>query len=205
MRIVGGALGGRRVRAPAGAGTRPTSDRVREAVASVLEARGAIDGAVVLDLYAGTGALAFEALSRGAARAVCVESDRRAAAAIARGAEELGLRARVTVVGVALGPRLPRPALERLRAALGPAGASLVFADPPYALVDHVPPLLAALSGASLVAPGAWVVLEHATRRPPGGPLAALSVEGAYRYGDTAVLLARASAGSPSDPAPPRP
>ena len=76
MRIVGGSLGGRRFSGPPGDATRPTSERVREAIASALDARGWIEGAVVLDLFAGTGALAFEALSRGADRAFLVERSR---------------------------------------------------------------------------------------------------------------------------------
>src|SRR5437764_414764 len=93
-RIVAGVLGGRRIVAPPGRGTRPTSDRVREALFSILGA-DAVEGARVLDLFAGSGALGIEALSRGAASATFVESDPRAAAAIDRNLEELGLVGRV--------------------------------------------------------------------------------------------------------------
>ncbi|MCA1674991.1 MAG: RsmD family RNA methyltransferase, partial [Actinobacteria bacterium] len=90
MRIVAGWAGGRRLAVPQ-SGTRPTSDRVREAVFSALEARMDLDGARVLDLYSGSGALGLEALSRGAAHALFVESDARAAAVVRRNAADLGL------------------------------------------------------------------------------------------------------------------
>ena len=197
MRIIGGALGGRRFRGPPPGATRPTADRVREAVASALGARDAIEGAHVLDLYAGTGALAFEALSRGALRATCVERERRVAASIAACATELGLRARVDVVVAALGPRLGAPLESRLKRAAGPDGFDLVFADPPYADVDEVPPLLLRLAALGVLAEGALLVLEHATKQPPTLPAPSpqqprfFTTEATYRYGDTTVLFAR--------------
>jgi 16S rRNA (guanine966-N2)-methyltransferase len=190
MRIIGGALGGRRFRGPPPGATRPTADRVREAVASALEARGALAGARVLELYAGTGALAFEALSRGALRATCVERDRRVAAALLRCAGELGLAARVDGVVAALGPRLPAALESRLVRAAGAEGFDLVFADPPYADVDDVPPLLLRLASLRVLSDDALVVLEHATKQPPvESPF--LATQAAYRYGDTTVLFAR--------------
>jgi 16S rRNA (guanine966-N2)-methyltransferase len=203
MRIIGGALGGRRLPAPPGGSTRPTSDRVREAVASALASRGAIEGARVLDLYAGTGALAFEALSRGAVRACCVERDRRAAAAIEATARTLGLAARLEVVSAPLA-REPAPALvSRLARAAGPGGFALVFVDPPYAEIDDALPLLARLAVRGVIAPGALVVLEHATRQPPhlADDDAFFTFDAAYRYGDTAVLfLRRRTDAEASDP-----
>jgi 16S rRNA (guanine966-N2)-methyltransferase len=98
MRIVGGTLGGRRIAPPSGNLTRPTSERVREALASALEARDAIADARVLDLYAGTGALGFEMLSRGAAKLVCVERDARMAEHIRRGAQSLDVSGQVEVL-----------------------------------------------------------------------------------------------------------
>ncbi|HQW72588.1 MAG TPA: RsmD family RNA methyltransferase, partial [Ornithinibacter sp.] len=89
-RIIAGTLGGRTLRTPPGSGTRPTSDRVREALFSALDARGAVAGARVLDLYAGSGALGLEAASRGAESVLLVESDRRAADVIAGNVRELG-------------------------------------------------------------------------------------------------------------------
>ena len=91
-RIVGGAAGGRRIAVPPGSGTRPTADRVREALFSSLESEfGSFDGLAVLDLYAGSGAIGLEALSRGAARVVLVESDRKAAEVIAANVKVVGL------------------------------------------------------------------------------------------------------------------
>ena len=117
MRVVAGEFGGRRLRAPRGAGTRPTADRVREALFSML---GDVSGARVLDLYAGSGALGIEALSRGAASAVFVERDAQAAATIRRNLDELGTEGdvrRQDAHGVPgrvpghLRPRLLRPAI----------------------------------------------------------------------------------------------
>ncbi len=204
MRIIGGALGGRRFHGPPPGATRPTSDRVREAVASALEARDAIAGARVLDLYAGTGALALEALSRGAQRACCVERDRRVAAALEACARELGLAPRVEVVVAALAPKPASPLAARLRRAAGGVGFDLVFADPPYAEIDDVPPLLERLAALGVIAPDALVVLEHATRqppRPPPGGATFFTPDAAYRYGDTTVLfLRRRSEPEASDP-----
>jgi len=203
MRIIGGALGGRRLPGTPAGVTRPTSDRVREAVASALASRGAIEGARVLDLYAGTGALAFEALSRGAVRACCVERDRRASAAIESTARALGLAAQVEVVTAPLA-REPAPALvSRLVRAAGTGGFELVFVDPPYADIDEVLPLLARLAARGAIAPAAWVVIEHATRQPPrlADDDAFFTPDAAYRYGDSAVLfLRRRTDAEASDP-----
>jgi len=210
MRIIGGALGGRLFRGPPPSATRPTADRVREAIASALMARSAIEGARVLDLYAGTGAFAFEALSRGAERAVCVEREKRVAAAIETSATELGLRARVEVIVGALGvsPRAEDrrgraqssgPLEQRLRRAAGSDPFDLVFADPPYADIDDVPPLLQRLAALGVIARGALVVLEHATKQPPKSATF-LATEAAYRYGDTAVLFARITADTETPP-----
>ena len=195
MRIIGGALGGRRFRGPPPGATRPTADRVREAVASALEARGAIAGARVLDLYAGTGAFAFEALSRGAEHACCVEQDKRVAASLDTSATELGLRSRIDVIVGALGARMAAPLESRLRRAAGTTGFDLVFVDPPYAAVDEVPALLLRLATSGVLSPDALVVLEHATKQPPTASTF-LATEATYRYGDTAVLFARVTAGT---------
>lgn len=190
MRIIGGALGGRRFRGPPPGATRPTADRVREAVASALEARGVIEGARVLDLYAGTGALAFEALSRGALRATCVEQSRPVAVACGRCARELGLEERVEGLVATLGPRLSSRLEAVLVRAAGADGFDLVFVDPPYADVDDAPPLLVRLAALHVLSPDALIVLEHATRQPP--VLATfLATCATYRYGDTTVLFTR--------------
>ena len=187
MRIVGGRLGGRRIAAPRGQSTRPTSERVREGIASALEARGWIEGARVLDLFAGTGALSFEALSRGAAQAVMVDSDPARVRAIEKAARELGLEREVRALAFDL-ERDPRALLARL-----PEDSSfdLVFFDPPYARVGAVTPLLAALLESGKLTPGAAIVVEHARRAPPTLPDDFACVA-TYRYGDTAVILSEA-------------
>jgi 16S rRNA (guanine966-N2)-methyltransferase len=136
VRVVAGTHGGRRIEAPPGRGTRPTSDRVREALFSILG--DAVEGADVLDLFAGSGALGIEAMSRGAASATFVESDARAVAVIERNLAQLGLEGRVH----------RRDVFAWLGTAGGPYG--LVFADPPYSsaspaaqrLSELLPPLL---------------------------------------------------------------
>lgn len=151
MRVVAGEHGGRRLVAPPGHDTRPTSDRVREATFNALESLGVVDGAVVVDLFAGSGALGIEALSRGAARAVFVERDRAALAALRANLDALGLgpdRAKV-VVGDALTVVLDR--------------ADLALLDPPYAF-DGWEQLLAGVdadvavceAGRALAPPAGW-------------------------------------------------
>lgn len=188
MRIVGGALGGRRFDGPPSDLTRPTSERVREALASALDARDAIRDVRVLDLFAGTGALAFEALSRGATDACLVEKDPRVVKAAQLSIATLGLGSRCVVVRADLGA--PLASLERslfatLRAR-GPFG--LVFVDPPYDDIAKVPPLLDTLVERDLLTPEATVVVEHRKAQPPG-PCTRLAPTAVYRYGDTGVRL----------------
>lgn len=162
-------------------GTRPTSDRVREAVFNALTARVDFAGLSVLDLYAGSGALGLEALSRGATSATFVEADARAAAVIAGNISALGVRnasVRRGNVDTVLAGGTTRP-------------VDLVFADPPYDLDDAaVDAMLTALAAAGWVAAGSLVLVE---RRSSSGPVSwpegwdALS---ARRYGDTRVELA---------------
>jgi 16S rRNA (guanine966-N2)-methyltransferase len=175
--------------------TRPTAERVREGLGSALEARHAIRGASVLDLFAGTGALAFEMLSRGADRAVLAERDHGALRRLEASAASLGLADRVRLVALDLCGDPGRVA-GRL-APLGPFG--LVMADPPWDRVEVVPPLVLALAAAGGLGAGAWLVLEHAKRRPPALS-DGLATEATYRYGDTAVLVARVT--SPEEPRP---
>lgn len=183
MRIVGGSLSGRRFSGPPGDLTRPTSERVREAIASAIESRGGFEGARVLDLFAGTGAMAFEALSRGAARAVLVERDPKVARAIGKSAAELGLTARCIVITGDLGQPATRARIER--AAAGET-FDRVFVDPPYADVAEIAGLLGAL--APLIAGDALLAVEHATRHAPAA-IEGYDVLSHPRYGDTAVLL----------------
>lgn len=124
MRVVAGRLGGRRLVAPEGRDTRPTTDRVREAVFNALGSAGLIDGALVADLYAGSGALGIEAISRGAAHCVFVETDRAAVAALETNIAHLDIAAECTV------RRSP------VEASLASLDVDLVLADPPYGAAD---------------------------------------------------------------------
>jgi 16S rRNA (guanine966-N2)-methyltransferase len=182
-RIVAGSAGGRRLEVPGGRdarGTRPTTDRVREALfAALVSARGGLTGSVVLDLYAGSGALGLEALSRGAAQATLVDSDPRAASTARANAAALGLAAaavrRAAVATFLAGPAHP---------------VDLVFADPPYAVAAaEVDALLGALADRWLL-PAATVVVERSRRDTgPDWP-------GGFRpwpvrlYGETALWVA---------------
>lgn len=173
MRVVGGRLGGRRLHAPRGGAIRPTSDRVREAIFSILG--GTVVEARVLDLYAGTGAMAIEAQSRGAREALCVEREPAALRALRRNVNELGLAETTRVVrsrALDFCRRIPEDGTR----------FDVVFCDPPYR--DDLAPIL------DVIASSDWWdrvwVLEHAARRPlPELP------EGAdtRRWGDTAATF----------------
>lgn len=179
MRVVGGRLGGRRLIAPRGETTRPTPERVREALFSIL---GSVQGARVLDLFAGSGALAIEALSRGAVAATVVDSSRQAIAAIRRNLEALELSAEVR----------SQPALMFLEQA-SRAGAQydLVFLDPPYGrAVSFGRSLPSGLE--PVLAPEARVVAESDRREPLD--LAPLTLIDSRRYGDTLIRIYRGSA-----------
>jgi 16S rRNA (guanine966-N2)-methyltransferase len=176
-RIVAGVAGGRRLQVPP-RGTRPTSDRVREALFSSLESLLDLDGAVVLDLYAGSGALGFEALSRGAARATFVESDKRAAEVLRGNARALGLPGAVVLNRSAEGVVAEPPE----------SPCDVVFADPPYAVSDEqLNRVLSALVANGWTAPGSLLVVERDARSAePAWPAAVESLRG-KRYGDTAL------------------
>ncbi|MBU6241357.1 MAG: 16S rRNA (guanine(966)-N(2))-methyltransferase RsmD [Acidobacteria bacterium] len=130
MRVVAGELRGRRIDAPDGDSTRPTTDKVREAVFNALGSLGAVDDALAVDLFAGSGALGIEALSRGASRCVFVENDRRALEVLRGNLESLGLGGQSAVVVVDLVRESSVGGSLRLRELL--ADATLVLADPPY-------------------------------------------------------------------------
>ncbi|MCR4310382.1 MAG: 16S rRNA (guanine(966)-N(2))-methyltransferase RsmD [Deltaproteobacteria bacterium] len=178
MRVVAGKWGGRTIRAPRGTSVRPTTDRVREAVFAILG--GDVEGSVVLDLFAGTGAMAIESLSRGAAEAVLVESS--PAALNALRANLVALEAE----GAVCLPLDYREAIRRLSA----KGRTfdLVFLDPPYGkgLVGRSAELL---SRAGILAPGAVVVAERASRDPGETLPAAWRERADRRYGDTRITL----------------
>src|SRR4051794_28547440 len=164
VRVIAGTHRGRRLVVPEGKGVRPTKDMAREAMFSALDARGLIVGATVLDLYAGTGALAIEALSRGAERAVLVERDRGALAAMRANIEALGLRASARVAGQDV-PRF-------LGGIVAPeAPFDLVFADPPYDDDDEsITELLTRLDRPEWLAPAAVVAVERPVRHPVATP-----------------------------------
>jgi 16S rRNA (guanine966-N2)-methyltransferase len=185
--VIAGVLGGRRFAAPRGRETRPTSDRVREALFAALEP---VTGARVLDLYAGSGALAIEALSRGAAHAVLVERAPAALAVLRANLRSLGLEA----VSVVIAAPLPRALDAAARA--GPF--DLVLADPPYGALGAARDVLSSLlDRPGALEPRGRLVLEHAARdRAPD--LAGACVARTRRYGDTAVsFYAIASAEAP--------
>lgn len=175
MRVIAGTLRGRTLVAPRGNATRPTPDRVREAIFSILGA--AVDGAWVLDLFAGSGAMAIEALSRGAAGATLVDSSDAAIAAIRRNLAALALTAEVH----------RQPAAAFLRRAYSDARSyDLVFLDPPY---RHASALGSELSSAlrPVLASGARVVAESDRRALL--ELEGLTVLDERRYGDTVIRL----------------
>lgn len=179
MRVIAGQLGGRRLVAPRGLATRPTSDRVREALFSML---GPMDGAVTLDLYAGTGALGIEALSRGAARAVFVESARPALTALRENLAALAIEGRARV--------LAQPVLRAAPTLAREGPFDLVLIDPPYADLPEVTPLVEALRSAGALAMSVQLVVEHATR-DPAPELAGLMRLAARAYGDTSIAIYR--------------
>lgn len=177
MRIVAGVAGGRRLAVPPH-GTRPTSDRVREAVFSALQARCDLNGARVLDLYAGSGALGLEALSRGAVHVRFVESNRRAAAVLRRNVEALGLP----------GAHVTAGAVQVVLQSDPGEPYDVVLADPPYVLDDStLAGVLAALARGGWLARSALLVVERPAKAPapiwPDGVVARTH----RRYGDTVV------------------
>jgi 16S rRNA (guanine(966)-N(2))-methyltransferase RsmD len=174
MRVVAGLYGGRRLVSPSGSATRPTSDRVREALFSILGP--GVEGARVLDLFAGSGALGIEALSRGAATAVFVDSSERAVAAIRTNLEALGIDADVRRMDA-------RAALRTPSAPLDPY--DLVFLDPPYRRAAELGRELSEALPAVLAA-GARVVSESDRRAPLE---LAFAITDERRYGDTIIRI----------------
>ena len=182
-RIIGGTVGGRRIRAPEGAGTRPTSDRVREALFSAVEsALGTLHGLRFLDLYAGSGAVGLDARSRGASAVTLVEQDRRAAAVESGNTRSLGL-GDVEVV------RLPVARFLDGRAE-GTSPFDVAFLDPPYALADAAVQADLEALGRGWLAPGALVVLERSSRGSEPAWPAGYEPLRVKRYGETALAYA---------------
>ena len=183
-RIGGGMAKGRRLAVPA-RGTRPTSERTREALFNTLRAHLDLGGAAVLDLYAGSGAVGLEALSRGAARVVLVESERTAAQTLQRNVATVGLPGAQVV---------RRPVSAALDAAAEPF--DLVFADPPYDLPDtDVADLLDALAGRGWLAESAVIVVERSARSPEPVWPSGIALITQRRYGDGRLWYGRANYG----------
>ncbi len=176
MRVIAGEFGGRRLEAPGGLRTRPTSDRVREALFMTL---GELSGRRVVDLYAGSGALGIEALSRGAAFVDFVDSGRAAREALERNLASLGIRERTRIWPLAL----PR-GLSRLAAAL--QGADLVLADPPYGGAD-ARAVLEALGRPGVLKDGCRVVVERHQKDDVHERTGSLARVRERRYGETVI------------------
>jgi 16S rRNA (guanine966-N2)-methyltransferase len=185
-RIVAGRLGGRRLAVPPGRDVRPTSDRAREALFGTVGSMLDLTGARVLDLYAGSGAVGLEALSRGAAHALLVEADARAAATITANIQTLGLTASATLV---------RDKVERFLDGAPPGGTTydLVFADPPYALPDAAVAALLERVGSAWVSEDAVVVIERASRGAGPAWPASLRPTKQRRYGEGTLWYGRAT------------
>ena len=179
-RIVAGAARGRRLLTPA-KDTRPTSERVREALFNRLDHTGRVTGARVLDLYAGSGALGLEAASRGARRVVLVEAARGAAAVCRANTGALGLEHCVQVVA---------SRVEAYLAGAPDEAFDLVLLDPPYDQDDAALAAVLEALAARWLAPDAVVVVERSRRRPPPDWPEALEALGERAYGDTALWFA---------------
>jgi 16S rRNA (guanine966-N2)-methyltransferase len=177
-------LGGRRIAVPR-TGTRPTTDRVRESLFNVLASRIDFEGSSVLDLYAGSGALGLEAVSRGAASAVFVESDHRAAAVIAKNLASLGVTAEVR-----------RGPVASVLAGGAERSVDLVFADPPYDVpAADIEQMLVALLTGGWATTGTVLVVERATSGPELAWPDGWRRWPSRRYGDTRIELADRQSG----------
>jgi 16S rRNA (guanine966-N2)-methyltransferase len=206
-RIISGDQGGRRLKVPSST-TRPTSSRVREALFAIVESqiagRRSWDTMSVLDLYAGSGALAFEALSRGALLAWLVERDAAALRTIRANALDLGLTDRVRVVNQSVERFVAQS--ERFISRDGPQATSadrcsfgLVFLDPPYDLPNTRLEVVLAAVGERLMAPDGVAIVERSARTSPPRWPPSWEDEGMKRYGETAIYLARTAAAGGSD------
>jgi 16S rRNA (guanine(966)-N(2))-methyltransferase RsmD len=179
MRIVSGSAGGLHLKVPKGHKTRPTADQVREAIFNILASRFSLAGIAVLDLFAGTGALGIEALSRGARSAVFIDASPEAQRVIFENLKTTGLRQRGRVIRayVAKGLKI----VEEQKLLFGG-----VFLDPPYeeGLVDKTLRLLAA---SSILEPRAWIVVEHSHHEEGANAYSSLVLTDRRRYGTTGV------------------
>jgi 16S rRNA (guanine966-N2)-methyltransferase len=187
MRVIAGLAKGHTLRGPKSDATRPTSDKVRGAIFSILEAMMPLEGLRALDLYAGTGALGIEALSRGADWCDFVEQDRAACRIIAENLEHTRLAGKARVHALAVERVLAHPDLltPHFTESLG---YDIIMLDPPYA-DEGMWTVMARLADWPLTAAGAVVVLEHSKREAPPAIIGALALLKTRRHGDTCVTL----------------
>jgi 16S rRNA (guanine966-N2)-methyltransferase len=182
-RIVAGVLGGRRLAAPAGQQTRPTSERVREALFSTIASMTELDGCRFADLYAGSGAVGLEAASRGAAAVLLIESEARAART---------LRGNIAALGLAATCQLSSARVVGALASSPSTPFDVVFADPPYSVDDdEIAAMLSALVERDWLADDGVIVVERSTRSPEPRWPEGITPERARRYGDTALWYGR--------------
>jgi 16S rRNA (guanine966-N2)-methyltransferase len=184
MRLTGGSDRGRKLRAPRGATTRPTGAKVREAIFNIL---GPPPEHPILDIFAGTGALGIEALSRGATSACFVEREHRALQALHRNLRELGVASKARVVGAEAHTALRQLTGEGQR-------FGWVFIDPPYA-ANIVTSVLEILAGGNLLASGGMIIVEHDKRHVPPESVGTVHLTDRRYYGDTGVSFYRAETG----------
>ena len=179
MRIVSGSAGGLHLKVPKGHKTRPTADQVREAIFNILVSRFSLADVAILDLFAGTGALGIEALSRGARSAVFIDASPEAQRVILANLKATSLRQRGRIIRAYVGKGLKVVEEQQLR-------FGGVFLDPPYGegLVDKTLRLLAA---SSILEPQAWVVVEHGHHEEGAEAYTSLVLTDRRRYGTTGV------------------
>ena len=180
MRVIAGTHRGRRLQGPKGTTLRPTSDRVREALFSILGDR--LVNSRMLDLYAGTGAIGIEAVSRGAGHVTCVESSSQAMHLLRRNISDCTMGHRIMVHQQTVAQFLQQPARWG-----GPY--DIVFADPPYARTEELESLFGGATSEALFADDAWLIVEHAAKSALPPRLGRGAFLRRYRYGDTALSL----------------
>lgn len=188
MRVIAGQQGGRRLRVPRGQRVRPTLARAKASLFDILTSRGLVEGARILDLFAGSGALGIEALSRGAESVVFVEQDRGVARVLRGNVAASGLQARASVIVQSCAQAIPR--LKR-----GGDVFDGVFVDPPYGTA-WAERMLRALGAGILVCPGGWVVLHHRYGDGPTRTYEPLVVAQRRRIGDAVIVLYQRKADS---------
>ena len=177
MRIIGGEFKGRKLFSVQGEKTRPTADRIREAIFNILSSR--VDATIVLDLFAGTGAFGLEALSRGAQDAIFIETHKKALTVLRRNVHTIGLENRATILKWDILKNL-----DCLKAFSAPI--NLVFMDPPYAR-HFIDPTLSNLHACGCLEAGAWVIVEHSQREAVPGDELPFHLEDQRAYGKTLV------------------